>query len=183
MDADLEAVVRGFEAELNGRTVEDCQRHPGGDARRWDAQQIVAHLVMTYRSTGQLLSRRLETGQPVGELETLTQRFLQWVVIGRGFFPRGVKAPEFTLPEKAGWEAKNGEELVAELRAGLAEMDGVLTECEAKFGPNAVGMHFIFGPLTARQWRRFHRVHGLHHLKQVKALFANEEPPAMPGRQ
>lgn len=171
MQADLEAVARGFGAALSGRTAEDCQRHPGGDARRWDAQQIVAHLVMTYRSTGQLLRKRMETGQPVGELETLTQRFLQWFVIGRGFFPRGVKAPEFTLPEKAGWGAKSGEELVGELREGLSELDGILVECEAKFGRAPVGTHFIFGPLTAAQWRRFHRVHGFHHLKQVKSLF------------
>ena len=171
MDADLEAVLRGFEAVLKGRTVGDCQRHPDGDARRWDAQEIVAHLVMTYRSTGQLLRKRLETGQAVSDLETLTQRFLQWLVIERGYFRRGVQAPEFTLPEKAGWEALTGEELVVELQAGLAELDGILTECEAKFGGAPVGTHFIFGPLTARQWRRFHRVHGLHHLKQVKVLF------------
>ena len=113
----------------------------------------------------------METGQSVGELKTLTQRFLQWLVIQRGYFRKGVKAPEFTLPEKAGWSAKSGEELVGELRTGLAELDGILMECEAQFGSHAVGTHFIFGPLTARQWRRFHRVHGLHHLKQVKVLF------------
>lgn len=171
MDADLEAVAAGLEAVLAGRTAEDCQRHPVGDARRWNAEQIVGHLLLTYRSTGNLLRKRMEIGQPVGELETLTQRFLQWLVIERGYFRKGVKAPVFTLPEKAGWEAMSGDELVAELRAGLAELDGVLNECEAKFGRNAVGTHFIFGPLTAVQWRRFHRVHGMHHLKQVKALF------------
>lgn len=171
MHADLEAVVKGFEPVLSGRTAAACQQHPGGDAGRWNAEQSVAHLVMTYRSTSDLLRKRMESGQPVGDLETLTQRFLQWLVIGRGFFPRGAKAPEFTLPEKAGWDEKTGAELVAELRAGLAEMDGVLAEGEAMFGGNAVGTHFIFGPLTAGQWRRFHRVHGLHHLKQVKALF------------
>ena len=171
MDADLEAVAAGFERVLAGRTAEDCQRHPGGDARRWDAQQIVVHLVMTYRSTGDLLRKRMELGRPVEDLKTVTQRVMQWVVIGRGFFPRGVKAPEFTLPDRVGWDAKSGAELVGELRAGLAEMDGVLVECETKYGKAPVGMHFIFGPLTAGQWRRFHRVHGLHHLKQVKALF------------
>lgn len=170
MHADLEAVAAMYEPVLAGRTAEDCHRHPGGDARRWDAEQIVAHLVMTYKSTNGLLRKRMETGQPVQELETLTQRFLQWLVIGRGFFPKGAQAPEFTLPDRAGWKAKSGAELLEELRAGLGEMDRVLAECEAMFGRNAVGTHFIFGPLTARQWRRFHRVHGLHHLKQVKAL-------------
>jgi hypothetical protein len=171
MHADLEVIAAGFERVLAGRTGEDCQRHPGEDARRWDAGQIVAHLVLTYRSTNDLLRKRMELGRPVEGLKTLTQRVLQWLVIGRGLFPKGAKAPEFTLPDRAGWAAKTGAELVAELRARLAEMDLVLEECEAKFGKAPVGMHFIFGPLTARQWRRFHRVHGLHHLKQVKGLF------------
>ena len=169
MHADLEAVAAGFEPVLSGRTAQECQRHPDGDARRWDAEQIVAHLVMTYKSTNDLLRKRMEVGVPVEELETLTQRFLQWLVIRQGFLPRGAKAPEFSLPDRAGWAAKSGAELVEELRAGLAEMDGVLADCEAMFGRNPVGTHFIFGPLTAGQWRRFHRVHGLHHLKQVKA--------------
>lgn len=172
MHADLEAIVAGFEPVLNGRTAEDCQRHPDGEARRWDAQQIVAHLVLTYESTEGLLRRRLEAGKPVEGLRTLTQRILQWLVIGRGMLPKGAKAPEYTLPDRLGWKAKSGAELLAELRAELEKMDGVLAECEAKFGRSPVGMHFIFGPLTAKQWRRFHRVHGLHHLKQVKALFS-----------
>lgn len=171
MHADLEAVAAGFEAALGGRTAEECQRHPGGDARRWNAQQIVSHLVLTYRSTEELLQKRMALGQPAEELETLTQRLAQWVVIGMGFFPKGAKAPEFTLPEKAGWAAKTGAELVTELRAGLAGLDRVLVECEAMFGGRLVGTHFVFGPLTAGEWRRLHRVHGLHHLKQVKAVF------------
>lgn len=170
MHADLEAITAGFEAVLAGRTAEDCRRHPGEDARRWDAEQIVAHLVLTYQSTEGLLRKRLESGQPVEGLKTLMQRMLQWLVIGRGMLPKGAKAPEYTLPDRLRWGARCGAELVAELRAELERMDGLLAECEAKFGSSPVGMHFIFGPLTARQWRRFHRVHGLHHLKQVKAL-------------
>ena len=170
MHADLEVILAGFEGVLAGRTAEDCRRHPGGDARRWDAEQIVAHLVLTYQSTEGLLRKRLEVGQPVEELKTLTQRMLQWLVIGRGFLPRGAKAPEYTLPDRLGWGAKCGTELLEELRAELGRMDGLLAECEARFGKSPVGMHFIFGPLTVRQWRRFHRAHGLHHLKRVKAL-------------
>jgi hypothetical protein len=172
MHGDLEAVIAGFEPVLAPRTAAECQRHPGGDARRWDAQQIVAHLLLTYQSTEGLLRKRLEAGQPVEGLKTLTQRILQWLVIGRGMLPKGAKAPEYTLPDRLGWGAKSGAELVAELRAELEKMDDLLVECEAKFGKSPVGMHFIFGPLTARQWRRFHRVHGLHHLKQAVALFS-----------
>ena len=169
MDADLEAVVAGFEPVLARRTAAECQRHPKGDARRWNAGQIVAHLALTYETTSGLLRKRLEVGRPSERLETLTQRFLQWLVIGRGWLPRGVRAPDFARPEKRDWAEKSGAELMDALRAGLAEMDGLLAECKAKFGEKPVGTHFIFGPLTASQWRRFHRVHGLHHLRQLKA--------------
>jgi len=168
MDADLEAVAAGFEPVLAGRTAADCQLHPKGDARRWNAGQIVAHLALTYETTGGLLRKRLEVGRPSERLETLTQRFLQWLVIGRGWLPSGARAPDFALPEKLDWSEKSGTELVDALRAGLEEMDGLLADWKAKFGESPVGTHFLLGPLTATQWRRFHRVHGLHHLRQLK---------------
>jgi hypothetical protein len=30
--------------------------------------------------------------------------------------------------------------------------------------------HPILGPLTGGQWRKFHLVHGLHHVKQIRRL-------------
>jgi hypothetical protein len=30
----------------------------------------------------------------------------------------------------------------------------------------------ILGPLTIRQWRKFHLIHGRHHIKQIRAIRA-----------
>ncbi|MGZ7099671.1 MAG: DUF1569 domain-containing protein [Candidatus Angelobacter sp.] len=30
--------------------------------------------------------------------------------------------------------------------------------------------HPVLGPLTAAEWRKFHLVHGLHHVKQIRSL-------------
>jgi hypothetical protein len=30
----------------------------------------------------------------------------------------------------------------------------------------------VLGPLSAQQWRRFHQVHGQHHLRQIHAIRA-----------
>jgi hypothetical protein len=30
--------------------------------------------------------------------------------------------------------------------------------------------HLILGPLTAAQWRKFHWIHGRHHVKQILRL-------------
>jgi hypothetical protein len=50
-------------------------------------------------------------------------------------------------------------------------MDRILTECEAKFGKHAKVLdHPILGPFSIAQWRKFHLVHGLHHVKQIRRL-------------
>jgi len=49
-------------------------------------------------------------------------------------------------------------------------MDASLADAERRFGHRTrVLFHPILGPLTAQQWRRFHLVHGRHHLKQIEA--------------
>ncbi len=32
--------------------------------------------------------------------------------------------------------------------------------------------HMILGPLSLAQWRRFHLVHGRHHIRQIAAIRA-----------
>jgi len=47
----------------------------------------------------------------------------------------------------------------------------VLAECERRFGKRSkLANHFILGPLTAQEWRRFHWVHTRHHMKQIARL-------------
>jgi hypothetical protein len=50
-------------------------------------------------------------------------------------------------------------------------MDDCIGRCEEKFGAHRKLLdHPILGPLTAAQWRKFHLVHGLHHVKQIWRL-------------
>ncbi len=168
MHVELEQIIQNFVPVLQRLTASQCQQHPGGDTSRWSVQQNIAHLVLTYDSTTRLLQKRVDAGEPLRARPTLKERIPSTLVIGLGIFPRGQQAPEFTRPEHLAWEAKSGADLMVLLREGLAPMDAVLTACEARFGCSPVGAHFIFGPLTARQWRRFHAVHGELHLQQVK---------------
>jgi len=64
---------------------------------------------------------------------------------------------------------------VDEITSGIAPqilaMDEVIAQCEARFGKRTrVLDHPVLGPLTARQWRKFHWIHGRHHLKQINKL-------------
>jgi len=50
-------------------------------------------------------------------------------------------------------------------------MDDIIGRCEEKIGRGKKLLdHPILGPLTGTQWRKFHLVHGLHHVKQIRRL-------------
>ena len=58
-----------------------------------------------------------------------------------------------------------------EIGPRISAMDDLIAQCEARFGKRTrVLDHPFLGPLTARQWRKFHWVHGRHHLKQIQKL-------------
>ena len=59
----------------------------------------------------------------------------------------------------------------AEIGLRIAEMDDMIARCEEKFGSSSKLLdHPILGPLTGAEWRKFHLVHGLHHVKQIRRL-------------
>jgi hypothetical protein len=60
------------------------------------------------------------------------------------------------------------EKVVAEIGPQIVAMDKAIADCEARYGSRVrVLDHPVLGPLTARQWRKFHLVHGRHHVKQI----------------
>ena len=61
------------------------------------------------------------------------------------------------------------EKIVAEIGPQIAAMDEVIAQCEQRYGSRTrVLDHPVLGPLTARQWRKFHLAHGRHHVKQIQ---------------
>jgi hypothetical protein len=68
---------------------------------------------------------------------------------------------------------------MAEIGQKISEMDNNLAHFEEKFGSRRKLLdHPILGPLTAAQWRKFHLVHGLHHVKQIRSLREQSNRPA-----
>ncbi len=50
-------------------------------------------------------------------------------------------------------------------------LDAVAERCAARFGERTkVSNHPYLGAFNVRQWRRFHRLHARHHMKQVARL-------------
>jgi len=139
--------------------------HPPG---RWSAAEVLEHLYLTYTGTAKGFSRLLEAEKPQVTTPTWRQRGRRLVVLGFSYLPSGREAPQFTRPR-----GTSGEKVQAEIGLRISEMDDMIALCEEKFGLSSKLLdHPILGPLTGAQWRKFHLVHGLHHVKQIQRLHA-----------
>jgi hypothetical protein len=155
-------------ASLAGCSAEQVGRHPGGDPARWSAQQVIEHLSATWRSTANGIEDRLQKDRPLRTRPTLAQRCKQLAVCECGLFLTGRKAPPAVQPSQTDAQPLSGDELIARLTATLAAMDRMLYRIEPQAEGAPVLTHFLLGPLNVRQWRRFHRVHARHHVKQIE---------------
>ena len=127
---------------------------------------MLEHLYLTYTGTVKGFERCLHEGKPLARTPMLKDRMRAFVVTGLGHLPEGRKAPERTQPR-----GMLADEVTSEIGLRISAMDEVIAQCEARFGKRTrVLDHPVLGPLTARQWRKFHWVHGQHHLKQIRKL-------------
>ena len=133
-------------------------------AEKWSCALIVEHLLLSYLSTTLGLLRAIHSGKPSATEVTLRNRIAAFVVTGIGYFPVGRPAPKQAVP-KGSLPPGSLQKVVN----AVTVMDTRLLDAERRFGSNAKVLdHPILGPLTAKQWRRFHYVHTMHHLKQIK---------------
>lgn len=163
MDFYLQKLHDEIAAAVRDLDVETLTRHADG---KWSAVEVLEHLYLTYRGTMKGFERCLQEGRPLARTPTLQDRLRTAVVVGFGYMPTGRKAPERSTPR-----GMPSEQVVTEIAPQLAAMDRAMTQCEARFGKRTRLLdHPVLGPLTANQWRKFHWVHGRHHVKQLWKL-------------
>jgi hypothetical protein len=163
MDSHLERLKEALSAATHGISADALTRHPEG---KWSVAEILEHLYLSYTGTIKGCQRCLEAGKPLATSTTLPQHVKVLLVVGIGKFPPGRKAPKNTVPKGIPVET-----IVAEIGHQIATMDEAIKKCEERYGVRTKFMdHPILGPLTARQWRKFHWVHGWHHVKQIQRL-------------
>jgi hypothetical protein len=181
MHAVLERVVSQISSEVLGLDAETTQLHPNGLAYKWSAQQVVEHLVLGYRLTSSALENRLSKGRlSRNHKRTYLQWSLQLMILSFGKLPRGVPALDETVPVAGSFAAMDGQQLGELMRQEIDAMDTMLDRCRHKFGMERVAVHPFLGPLRVDQWRRFHAVHGLHHLDQLRVVVAQVAPMQVP---
>jgi hypothetical protein len=184
MHAVLERVANQLAGEVNGLDAETTQLHPNGLVHKWTAQQVVEHLVLGYRLTAGALETRLSKGRlSRKQSRTYLQWSLQLMILSFGALPRGVPAADETVPQCGLFPAMDGRELGDLLRREIDAMDTALDGCRRKFGMDRVAVHPLLGPLRVDQWRRFHVVHGGHHVLQLQSVVAQVAPMRVPFKR
>lgn len=169
----LDRVRASIDMHTAGMSAVDFDRHPPG---KWSAAGILEHLSLTFDGTRRNLQKCLDTRAARATRATLRQRVGVLMVVELGRFPAGVEAPAATRPK-----GLSGEAVLDAIRRNLAAMDDVMAQCEAHFGARGkIADHPILGPLSLRQWRRFHWVHTRHHMRQIRLL--RQAPSPLPSR-
>jgi len=164
MDAALNNLRQALIFATRGMSVDDLARRPAEG--KWCAAEILEHLCLTYSGTAKGMGRCLDAGKPLATSPTFKQRMMAAVVIGFGHMPSGRQSPKAVYPR--GMPAP---EAVAQMEARMTAMEEAIARCEARYGAGVKLLdHPILGPLTGREWRKFHCVHGHHHLRQIDRL-------------
>lgn len=162
MDFYLQQAREAIDAATQGMSTPQLAWHPEG---KWCAAEVLEHLSLTFTSTSGLLKKCLAEGKPNSARPTLKQRMITLIVLDIEYFPSGRPAPDWTRPRGLAPEAA-----LPAIRENLAQMDADIAECEKRFGNGILAVHPIIGPMTPRQWRKFHWTHTRHHMKQIAGL-------------
>jgi hypothetical protein len=166
-DRQLERAHDALQHCSSGLTLAQLTARPAG---KWTIAEIFEHLALAFSGTAAGARRAVTSGRRTSRSPDLRSRFRAFVVIDCGYFPTGVDAPKMVVP--AGVEPPTALPMAL---GNLREMDAALAEAETRFGARVRLIdHPILGPLSVRQWRRFHWVHTRHHVKQVNGRTVRE---------
>ncbi|HEY6249718.1 MAG TPA: DinB family protein [Candidatus Angelobacter sp.] len=164
----MDAIARAIE----GMTDEQLSWHPDG---KWSSAGILEHLSLAYARTAERMKLVPQQDKLDIRRGTLREWFGALIVLKLGQIPPGRKAPEGLSPKGV-----SPRQAIASIQQNLAEMDEVLEQCEARFGDKrTVLLHALLGPLSTREWRRFHCVHTLHHMRQIHGLREKMKAPIL----
>lgn len=162
MHSTLEKLSRDVAQAIEGASPRELAYAPAPGV--WSCALVLEHLYRSYTGTERGLERALEGNAPLATALPWKWRLIQFWVIRLGRFPHGRKSPKMVEPR-----GENLEDMPRKYFEELARMDERLNECERRFGAHRKILdHPVLKALTVEQWRKFHRVHGEHHVKQLR---------------
>ena len=160
MDSYLERLQQAIASATRGMTSDELTRHAEG---KWCVAEILEHLYLTYTGTQKAFERCLKAGKPLAR----SSHFQTKSGRDRGhrlrIFSRGTEIAR-SGPSPGHVRGKSrGRHRSPDCRHGQAHH----AMRRALWLAHKVLDHPVLGPLTARQWRKFHLAHGRHHVKQI----------------
>ena len=160
----LQSALDSIDRAIAGMSDEQLTWHPEG---KWSGAEILEHLSLTYSRTANRMRPLLEQTQlPEGRSRTMKERLGGLIVLKLGRVPPGRKAPEAVSPK-----GMRPQDVRSSIRENLRQMDQTINQCEERFGGRKnVLVHAVLGPLSTAEWRKFHCVHTLHHMRQIAVL-------------
>ena len=160
MDGYLERAARLLHESACRLSLVELAEHADG---QWSIAETIEHLARTFSGTSKGFERVIAAGAPAATRASLRSRAARLLVIECGYLPRGRKSPALALPR--GLEPAAALPLALE---NLRLMDDVLARAANVFGTRIhVLDHPVLGPLSVRQWRKFHWVHTRHHTRRI----------------
>jgi hypothetical protein len=152
--------MEAIESATRGMTDEQMRWHPEG---KWSSVELVEHLSLAYSRSAAGIRKAMTESAAGLRRATPKESVGKLLLFKFRYIPPGRKAPEAIHPKGLGVD-----DALAAARQGLAMVDQAINDCEKQRGSKTpVFTHPVLGPLTARQWRDFHLIHTLHHMRQV----------------
>jgi hypothetical protein len=171
MNPTLHCLQDELSRSLRRLTAPQAQLHPHNNPARWNICQITQHLFLTYSSTTSSIEARMAKGTPTRSRATPSQLIAQLFVLRLGLLPSRREAPPAVTPSSnPAHSHPDGDTLISTVSMALASMDELLERAEGHFRSTPCLSHFALGPLNIAQWRRFHLVHGRHHIRQITTI-------------
>jgi hypothetical protein len=161
----LRSALEPLAEQIEKVTMEEAQIPPAPGLGRWCAQQVMEHLMLTYKLTTDSVCHQLKTGRVPRNRRNLLEFLLRVQTIGLGYMPEGV--PSIRAFRPAGFTPEDGPAIAARFLAVAEEMDRLLVAARRKFGIQACGEHPFFGVMRVDEWRRYHAIHASHHSRQL----------------
>jgi len=163
MCPELKHALDEIDAATAGMSDQELAWHPEG---KWSTGDILEHLALAFSGTIKAAQVALDKNSARKREPTLRERLRVMVVLDLGYYPPGRTSPETVKPRGI-----PPREAFNSIRKNLVAMDEVISACEERFGARTkLSAHPVLGPITARQWRRFHQIHTSHHMRQIRGL-------------
>ena len=163
LSPELQRALDALDHAIDGMSEEQMKWHP---ETKWSSSDILEHLSLAYSRTAERMKPLLQGAKPEVRRRTLKEWFGGMIVLKLERIPPGRKAPEALCPK-----GLTPGQVKSSIRKNLCQLDKIIDQCEQRFGGDGnILVHVILGPLSTSEWRKFHRVHTLHHARQIEAL-------------